>query len=154
MIDKDYKSAFSSTAFIWSSTAFVFIVDVVYTVDVLFSLLIFYVCMFNFVNVCVCAYQCICVCVFVNACMCLYIYLFLCVHALILCVHGLSIIAYVHLRVCFARYVTYLFKTSCKSQNSVSRCWAKTLWEAFFPIDTLLQILILIYLFYMRNLKI
>jgi len=29
-----------------------------------------------------------------------------------------------------------------------------TLWEALFPIDSLLQILILIYLFYMKNIKI
>jgi len=31
----------------------------------------------------------------------------------------------------FNVYVTHLCKTSCKSQNSVSRYWAKTIWEAF-----------------------
>jgi len=33
-------------------------------------------------------------------------------------------------------------KTTRKSENSVSSYWEKTTWKAFFPIDTLLQILI------------
>jgi len=51
-------------------------------------------------------------------------------------------------------YVTHLHKTSCKLENSVSRYWAKALRKAFFPIDTLLQILILIYFFYVEKEKV
>jgi len=43
--------------------------------------------------------------------------------------------------------VTHLHKACHKSENSVSRYLAKAPWKEFFPIDILLQILILIYLF-------
>ena len=50
--------------------------------------------------------------------------------------------------------VTHLHKSSRKSENSASRYRAKIIQKAFYPIDTLLQILILIYLFFYEKYKI